>query len=62
MKWFQDLPGNVPIDEPQVALDYGMNEAFKSLPAWFKATGQSGQLNFVQEFNEYSGHPAPEQK
>ncbi|XXT20073.1 hypothetical protein WME94_00715 [Sorangium sp. So ce429] len=64
MHWFQDRAGDVPMDTQQAgggsvyALDYGMNNAFKALPSWFKATGQPGALNFVEEFTNYRGlHP-----
>ncbi len=56
-RWFQDRPGDQPMDPNTIALDYGMNYSFKVLPAWFAATGQKGQLNFVTGFNEYRGRP-----
>jgi len=40
MRWFQSRPGNKPQDPGTVALDYDMVFAFKSLPAWQKATGK----------------------
>jgi len=55
MQWFQDRPGYEPQVPGSIALDYGMNYAFKSLPIWFKATGQGDALNFVREFNDYRG-------
>ncbi len=56
LNWFQDRPGFQPQDPGQIALDYGMNYAFKSLPSWYKNTGQSDQpLNFVEALNNYRG-------
>lgn len=55
MQWFQNRPGDVPQDLDAIALDYDMNLAFKALPQWFKGTGQSGNLNFVEDFNDYRG-------
>lgn len=37
MRWFRDDYGNVPFDEMQVALDYDMATALKSIPAYEKA-------------------------
>ena len=57
-RWFQSRPGDVPTDPGTIALDYAMNYAFKALPAWYKATGQTGAgptLNFVERFNNYRG-------
>lgn len=54
MRWFQDRPGDVPMDEGTIPLDYGMNYAFKALPSWYRAT-QDKDLNFVKEFNFYRG-------
>jgi len=34
-RWFQSRPGNVPQDSGTIALDYGMNMAFKALPLWY---------------------------
>ena len=43
MRWFQDRSGSEPMNPGTIALDYGMNLAFKVLPAWFGAThGQNG--------------------
>ena len=55
MRWFQDRPGDAPMDPGQIATDYGMNYAFKALPQWFKATGQAGKINHVEDFNNYRG-------
>ncbi|WP_223631753.1 hypothetical protein [Corallococcus sp. EGB] len=47
MKWFQDNPGNVPLDPGTVPMDFDMVFAFKSLPAWQAATqGNSGMKDF----------------
>lgn len=35
-RWFQSRPGNVPQDSGTIALDYGMNMAYKALPFWHK--------------------------
>lgn len=40
MKWFQNRSGDVPMNEGNIALDYGMNFAVKALPAWFRQTDQ----------------------
>lgn len=37
MRWFRDDYGNVPFDEGQIALDYDMAMAAKSIPAYNKA-------------------------
>ena len=34
-RWFQNRPGNVPQDSGTIALDYGMNMAYKALPLWY---------------------------
>ena len=63
-RWFQDRSGDDPMNPPHIATDYGMNYAFKALPAWYRATGQQGDLdfvkgdlNFVEDFNDYRGLP-----
>lgn len=55
LRWFQSRPGTEPQDPGSIPLDYDMVYAFKSLPAWFDATGQDGQLNFIEDFNDYRG-------
>ena len=55
MQWFQDRAGDVSQVPGTIALDYGMNYAFKALPIWFKETGQAGALKFVRAFNDYRG-------
>lgn len=55
MRWFQNRAGDVPQNEDATALDYDMNYAFKAIPAWFDATGQEGELKFIEEFNDYRG-------
>ena len=58
--WFRDNWGNVPFDSGQVAMDYDMVMAFKSVPAWQQAqsTGQNPQLKAnieaVQEFRRHN--------
>ncbi len=56
MAWFQDRPGYEPQVPGSIALDYGMNYAFKALPQWFEATGQAGALHFVDSLSDYRGH------
>jgi len=56
MQWFQDRPGDMPQIPGSIALDYGMNYAFKALPIWFKETGQTGVMSFIEDFNDYRGH------
>jgi hypothetical protein len=61
LRWFQDRPGTEPQDKGSIALDYDMVYAFKSLPAWYKATGQTGKPHkFVHFFNDYRGRSRPE--
>jgi len=56
MAWFQDRPGYEPQVPGSIALDYGMNYAFKALPLWYNATSQGdARLNFTREFNDYRG-------
>jgi len=54
-RWFQSRPGDEPQDEGTIALDYGMNYAFKALPQWLTQTGTDLDPNFVEEFNNYRG-------
>jgi mono/diheme cytochrome c family protein len=42
MRWFRDDYGNVPFDEGQIALDYDMAMAAKSIPAYNKAKAKQG--------------------
>jgi hypothetical protein len=68
-KWFQDRPGSEPQDQGSVATDYDMVFAFKTLPAWWKATGPKDapmpfalrSLNHgaqpAARYNQYSGAP-----
>ena len=55
MEWFQDRPGYEPQVAGTIALDYGMNYAFKALPQWFMQTGQLGMLDHIEVFNDYRG-------
>lgn len=67
MKWFQDRPGNVAMDEGSFATDYDEVFSFKSLPLWCKATQpqcKSMKLMLVNpanamRFNQYTGAPLP---
>ncbi|MEE8153766.1 MAG: hypothetical protein V3T53_02270 [Phycisphaerales bacterium] len=59
MRWFQNRSGADPMDPGTIALDYEMNYSFKTLPAWFEATGQKGPLHFVEGFDDYRGHSHP---
>lgn len=45
--WFRDDYGNVPFDSGQVAMDYDMVMAFKSIPAW-QAAQPSGQNKMLK--------------
>ncbi|TDW99370.1 hypothetical protein [Dinghuibacter silviterrae] len=45
--WFRDNWGNVPFNEGQVAMDYDMVMAFKSVPAW-EAAQSSGQNSLLK--------------
>ncbi|MGK0442446.1 MAG: hypothetical protein ACJA0N_002257 [Pseudohongiellaceae bacterium] len=55
MPWFQNRPGNVPQNEGQIALDYAMNYAFKSLPAWYNNTQTGPAINFTGDARNYRG-------
>ncbi|PZR19794.1 MAG: hypothetical protein DI539_12835 [Flavobacterium psychrophilum] len=45
MRWFRDDYGNVPFDPGQIALDYDMAMAAKSIPAYNAAIKKSGTAN-----------------
>jgi mono/diheme cytochrome c family protein len=45
--WFRDNWGNVPFNEGQVAMDYDMVMAFKSVPQW-EAAQSSGQNSLLK--------------
>lgn len=45
--WFRDNYGNVPFDSGQVAMDYDMVMAFKSIPA-YQASQPSGQTKLLK--------------
>lgn len=45
MLWFRDNPGDVPFDEGQIALDYDMAMAAKSIPAYNKAQKKSSSAS-----------------
>jgi hypothetical protein len=70
MKWFQDRPGNVAMDEGSFATDYDEVFSFKSLPLWCKATQpqcKSMKLMLVNpanamRFNQYTGAPLPKRE
>jgi len=55
-RWFQDRPGTEPQDAGQIALDYDMVFAFKSLPAWKAATDTTGQVKALEEANPRRYH------
>ena len=69
--WFQSRPGTEPQDPNtgSIATDYDMVFAFKTLPAWWKATGGQGQptpfglrglrhgVPEPQQYNQYNGAP-----
>lgn len=63
MRWFQDRDGSTPQDPGQVALDYDMVFAFKSLPLWSKAIGKPVPMltlphsGGVQRALQYNGLP-----
>jgi hypothetical protein len=58
--WFRDNAGNVPFTPGQVAMDYDMVMAFKSIPAYYQAqpTGQGkllqAHIEAIQEFRRHS--------
>lgn len=57
MRWFQDRPGTEPQDSGQIALDYDMVTAFKSLRYWAAATkvsNKAGQLA-ADAFDKHRG-------
>ena len=60
--WFRDDYGNVPFDSGQVAMDYDLVMAFKSVPAYLAAqpTGQSkllkNNLEVINKFRFRHGH------
>jgi len=64
-RWFQDRNGTEPQDPNtgSVATDYDMVFAFKTLPAWWAATGPTpamvpfGLLPLRNGFNQYTGAP-----
>lgn len=56
-RWFQSRPGNVAQNPPAIALDYGMNNAFKALPTWFNETGQGAKNKFASKLADYRGVP-----
>ncbi|MCR8922257.1 hypothetical protein NO559_05705 [Dasania sp. GY-MA-18] len=58
MRWFQNRPGNIPQDPGQIALDYGMNYAFKSLPSWYRntqAADKNADIGFTGALRNYRG-------
>jgi len=71
MRWFQSHPRTEPLDPStgSIAADYDMVFAFKTLPAWWKATGPADQpMPFIfrsirggtpepQRYNEDTGAP-----
>ena len=56
--WFQDRPGNVPQDAGTVPFDYDMTFAFKSLPAWAKATQNKNLLEKFEAADAIRGIPS----
>jgi hypothetical protein len=58
MKWFQDQPGNVPLDSGTVAFDFDMVFTFKSLPAWQKAMGGKNSNAAFEAADAIRGEPA----
>jgi hypothetical protein len=55
MRWFVNRPGNEPMDPGTISLDYGMNNAFKSVPTWY-ATTHGKKLRFAEPLTNYQGH------
>jgi hypothetical protein len=71
MKWFQDRKGNQAMDSDSFATDFDEVFAFKSLGAWWAATGPANQAEPLmlmgrgltgRRFNQYSGAPLPDRK
>jgi hypothetical protein len=65
MRWFQNRPGNVPMDTGLTATDFDLVSSFQSLRAWAQATSPS-KANSLQlqrllphqrVFNDYNGAP-----
>jgi hypothetical protein len=67
MKWFQNRPGDQPMDAGSVATDFDMVFAFKSLRLWWAATGPANQPvpmlvrtpAAARRYNLYNGAPLP---
>jgi hypothetical protein len=70
MKWFQNRPGDQPMDAGSFATDFDEVFSFKSLPIWYCATQPSAQpaANMFMvgaplgrmRFNQYTGAPLRE--
>lgn len=59
--WFRDDAGNVPFDSGQIATDYDMVTAFKSIPAWQKSQAKENKMlraniEAVSEFRQHRTH------
>ncbi|MFC4931690.1 hypothetical protein [Massilia sp. GCM10023247] len=49
LRWFQNRPGNVPMDAGSIAGDYDLALTFRVLPAWHAAT--TGQAHTLQKLD-----------
>jgi hypothetical protein len=49
LRWFQNRPGNVPMDAGSVAGDYDLALTFRVLPAWQEA--RSGKKHALQKLD-----------
>lgn len=59
VRWFRDLPGDVPFDSGQVGLDFDMVTAFKSIPLYQSARKlkvNKAELNAAERFRQRTGN------
>ncbi len=56
LQWFLNRPGTQAVSSTATALDFGMNNAFKALPGWVKATGGK-PVGHAHKLSDYRGHP-----
>ena len=56
LQWFLNRPGTQAMSSTATALDYGMNNAFKAIPGWVKATGGK-PVGHAHKLSDYRGHP-----
>jgi hypothetical protein len=67
LRWFQNRPGNVPMDAGSVAGDFDLALVFRVLPAWLEATtGNAHALSAIDAtgkkrvVRDYAGRPRGE--